>query len=183
MSESALSVLQQKLLESQDNVTHFLENLVGEVIFADVICQHSINAGISNELAVHPGQVVTHRLAALTGSTTKQRYLYAESIFVPERLPERARAQLSQSKDPIGRVLTMHGMRLEREPLTQQWSLDTHTIITDRVLAAEVVWSWAYLLTTGGLAVFAIREWFLESVLQAVARRYEADDGFTPQLL
>jgi chorismate-pyruvate lyase len=37
--------------------------------------------------------------------------------------------------------------------------------------SSEVVWSRAYRLSIDGLPIFAIREWFLSSVLQALDRQ------------
>jgi chorismate-pyruvate lyase len=171
MIELGLSVLQQKLQESSDTVTHFLEMLTGEALYADVIRQHSVAAGTANDLEVDPDHVVTHRLAVLKGCTSGRPFLYAESIFVPERLSEQMRARLAESRDPIGRVLVAHNVQLEREPLTRPEPLETHAISSEGDLASDVVWSRAYRLMIDSKPAFAIREWFLLSVLQALARQ------------
>ena len=82
------SELQRKLLDGPGTVTHFLETLTGERVIADVVRQYPVTAGANNDLEVPTGQAMTHRIAVLRGLITDRPYLYAESTFVQERLPE-----------------------------------------------------------------------------------------------
>jgi chorismate-pyruvate lyase len=165
------SGLQQLLLDNPGTVTHLLENLTGEVIFADVVRQYTIQASTGNELGVTVGHPMTHRMAVLRGRTTDLPYLYAESTFLPERLPERARAQLKRSNEPIGRVLVASGLRTGRDVLPQPNPLGADALSTIDGLASQIVSSRAYRLSIDGLPIFAIREWFFSSVLQALDRQ------------
>ena len=148
------------LLETQDSVTQFLEVLTGESLFADVVRQELVRAGPGNCLGVAAGQSVTHRIAVLKGRATDRAYVYAESIFAPERLPEQVGAQLEGTDDPIGRVLVAHGLKLKRESLPEQ-EADPEVKPVD-----EVVFTRAYRLMIDGSPVFAIREWFLRPALE-----------------
>jgi chorismate-pyruvate lyase len=161
----------QRLLDNPGTVTHFLERLTAEVIIADVVRQYSIRASTGNGLGVTVGHPMTHRMALLKGRTTELPYLYAESTFLPERLPERVRAQLDRSNnEPIGRVLFASGLRTEREILPQPGPLGADALsIIDGF--SEIVWSRAYRLSVDGVPIFAIREWFFRSVLQALERQ------------
>ena len=98
------------LRDNPDTVTHLLEALTGEPLVADVVRQ-VLAAGRSPQHARGGrGQPVTHRIAVLQGGVTMVPYVYAESAYVPGRLPEAARFQLEHTKDPIGRVLAAHGL-------------------------------------------------------------------------
>jgi chorismate--pyruvate lyase len=157
------------LLGGPDTVTHILETLTGESLAAEVICQDLAPADPGNALGVTVGQSLTHRTAVLRGRPSGVPYLYAESAFMAERLPDVARHQLAHTSDPIGRVLVAHGLPLTRDPLVQP----------DRPYPAAavraggqmgIVWARAYRLRVDGAAVFAIREWFFRSVLDALER-------------
>jgi chorismate-pyruvate lyase len=171
VTASDSSELQHLLLDNPGTVTHFLEKLTGELIFADVVEQFSIRATIGNGLGVTVGHPMTHRMAVLKGRTTDLPYLYAESTFLPERLPERARAQLDRSNEPIGRVLGACGLRPGREVLPQPDPARTDALGSIDGFSSEIVWSRAYRLSIDGLPIFAIREWFFRSVLQALDRQ------------
>ena len=164
----------EQLLESPDTVTRFLEDLTGDRIVADVVRQYPLIAGPDNALGVPAGHAITHRITVLKGSTTGVPYLYAESTFVPERLREEIWTQLEQSSDPIGRVLVAHGVGFGKEPLSQPGRVEAHAPSTDIELDSEVVLSRAYRLTIDGQPVFAIREWFLRSVLDVLDRQGRA---------
>jgi chorismate-pyruvate lyase len=165
------SELQKKLLDGPGTVTHFLETLTGERLIADVVRQYPVSASSNNDLEVPTGQAMTHRIAVLRGLMTKRPYLYAESTFVQERLPEQARDQLERTTDPIGRVLIAHKVGLIRESLPRPELVRVDVPVTDLDLGSEIVWSRTYRLTLDGRPVFAIREWFLRSVLDALDRQ------------
>lgn len=171
LTTSDSSDLQRMLLDSPDTVTHFLETITGELIFADVLRQYPVAACSDNGLGVTAGHAMIHRIAVLKGRTTDLPYIYAESMFVPERLPEQALTRLERTSDPIGRVLVAHGVRPGRQSLPQPERAGAHTPGAVAEFASEIVWSRSYRLTIDGLAVFAIREWFLRSVLDALDRQ------------
>jgi chorismate-pyruvate lyase len=174
--------LPRLLRDNPRTVTHLLEELTGEPLVADVVRQYSLPAEAGNTLGVGAGQTVTHRIAVLKGRVTSVPYVYAESAFVPARLPELARLQLEQTSDPIGRILAAHGLAYAREGSPASGPGTPGAL--DRVEGgaagasgasgasgvADVVWSRAYVLTIDGLPVFAISEWFFRSVEDALER-------------
>ncbi len=164
------SDLLRKLLDGHDAVTQVLETLTGERLIAEVARQLSLAAGADNDLDVAAGTAMTHRIAVLRGVTTNRPFLYAESMFVPERLPPQVLQQLARTSDPIGRVLVAHGVGVVREPLLGPELVEIHRPTTSIELGSEIVWSRAYRLLVDELPVFAIREWFLRTVLQALDR-------------
>jgi chorismate-pyruvate lyase len=114
---------------------------------------------------------MTHRISVLKGLNSDVPYLYAESTFVPDRLPEEVSAQLERTSDPIGRVLVANGLGMRREPLPRPEGVGAYVPSTDMEFASEIVWSRAYRLTIDNQPVFAIHEWFLRSVLDALDRQ------------
>lgn len=161
------SELQRMLLDSPDTVTHLLEDLTGEHLVADVIRQSPTRASADNSLGVDAGGAITHRAAFLKGLTTDRRYVYAESSFVSERLPAPIRSRLELTNEPIGRVLVDHRAKLEREMLARP----QRPAVPFGADTSEVVWSRAYRLLVDGTPTFAISEWFLRAVLEAIRGR------------
>jgi chorismate-pyruvate lyase len=168
---SEITHLRRTFLESAETVTRLLETLTGEVLLADVVRQYPVMAEAGNAVGVPVGQVLTQRDAVLKGRTTNASYLYAESLFAPERLPERARVQLAETDDPIGRVLAQHAAKLAREALPRPQRAGPPDGISIAASAADVVWARAYRLMIDGLPVFAISEWFFASVVEALECR------------
>jgi len=148
-------------------VTDFLEMLTGERLVADVVRQSPVVLGPDNQLEATAGHAATHRIAVLKGATTDRPYVYAETTFVGDRLPEPARGQLEGTADPIGRVLVAHGLHSGREPLAGSQGAGAHPPSTVTGSEPDIVWARAYRLIIGGQPVFAIHEWFLRSVLDA----------------
>jgi chorismate-pyruvate lyase len=174
MTASESSDLRRMLLDNPGTVTHLLETLTGEPIVADVVRQHSTPASSDNGLGVTVGHPITHRMAMLRGGTTDLPYLYAESKFVPERLPEMAQVQLDRTSDPIGRVLVAHGLKAGRQVLPQPGPLGSDALSVMAGFRFDVVWSRAYQLIIDERPVFAIREWFFRSVLEAMDREAQS---------
>jgi len=176
VTASGPSPLPRLLRDNPETVTHLLEELTGEPLVADVVRQYSLPAEARNALRVRAGQSVTHRIAVLKGGVTMVPYVYAESAFVPARLPEAARLQLEQTSDPIGRVLAAHRLTHVREdtpasgPGTPRELDDTEAGAAGAAGASPIVWSRAYTLSIDDLPVFAICEWFFRSVQHAVER-------------
>jgi chorismate-pyruvate lyase len=168
------SPLPRLLRDNPDTVTHLLEELTGEPLVADVVRQYSMPAEARNTLRVGAGQTVTHRIAVLKGSVTLVPYVYAESAFVPARLPEAARLQLAQTSDPIGRVLAAHGLTHVREDTPASGPGTPRELDGTAAGASAIVWSRAYRLTIDDLPAFAICEWFFRSVERAVERSMPA---------
>ncbi len=157
----------RRALAARPTVTQFLEELTGEPLVADVMSQRPVVPDPADGLGVAGEQGMIRRIARLR-SRGGTPYLYADTSFVPARLPPSARRRLAVGCEPIGRVLVDEGLAPVQLP-----ALGT---ILARCPgppapegAEEVVWRRAYRLALGGRPVFAIREWFLRSVLDALA--------------
>jgi chorismate-pyruvate lyase len=161
------------LRDTPSTVTHLLETLTGDSLSAEVISQCPAEAGrdgaVDRALGPGTGQSLTRRIALLRGAPSGLPYLYAESAFVPERLPDAVRRQLEGTSDPIGRVLLAHALPLAREALPPPGALSLAAALVTAG-QAEVVWARAYRLLIDGAPVFAIGEWFFRTVLDALDR-------------
>jgi chorismate-pyruvate lyase len=157
------------LRQSTGTVTELIEAATGEPLRAEVLRRETVTATVDDGLGDVPGQPRCQRVAVLRGSESEVAYLYAESVFVAERLPGSARRQLEGTDDPIGRVLVAHGLRLATEPLAPPAPSSPAPALTASG-GDDVVWARAYLLLVDGTPVFAIREWFFRPVLDALAR-------------
>jgi chorismate-pyruvate lyase len=170
--------LPRLLRDSPDSVTHLLETLTGEPLTADVLRQYSTTARAGNDLEVGVGRTITQRIVVLKGHRTGVPYVYAESVFVPERLPLQVRTELEHTSDPIGRILATRGLTLDRVGLVPPPEQAPHVL--DAVAGAVIVWARAYRFMRGDMVVFAIREWFFRSVNEAHDRRASGRTGETP---
>ena len=164
------SPLPRLLHDNPDSVTHLLEALTGAPLVADVVRQYSRPAETANALEVEAGHPLTHRIALLKGGVSMVPLVYAESAFVPGRLPAAACLQLERTSDPIGRVLTAHGLALHREDLPASGAGTPRELDLIATGASAVVWFRSYRLANDGLPVFAISEWFLRAVQDALDR-------------
>jgi chorismate-pyruvate lyase len=88
---------------------------------------------------------------------------------VPARLLEAARAQLEQTKDPIGRILAAHGFHAREDDVS--FAPDIPPALDPAAAGpSAIVWSRAHRLTIEDVPVFAICEWFFRSVHTAPER-------------
>lgn len=167
-------MLRRRLAELP-TVTGFLESLTGEPLVADVMSQGPTPSDPDDGLAVAPDNTVIRRIARLRGRGGTP-YVYADTSFVPGRLPEGARQRLAHGDDPIGRVLVDEGLEPVRLPAlgVAPWAGPDPT---GPETANQVIWRRAYRLALGGRPVFAIREWFLRPVLDALADSKRVGDG------
>jgi chorismate-pyruvate lyase len=173
MRSAQTADLRRALLESRDTVTQILERRTGEQIVADVVRHDPTVAETDNVLGVPTGHPLVDRLAVLRGGTSARAYVYAASLFVPDRLPERAQQELAGTSAPIGRILLDHGFDLARRALPEPGALGPPEFSPTAPVddgADEVIWARAYLLLLDAIPVFAIREWFYGSVLDPLDR-------------
>jgi chorismate-pyruvate lyase len=181
--------LQRLLLDSRDTATHFLEVLTGEPLLAEVVQQSSVvhqtdvvrqtpgmhdaalSSGPGGVFDVTAGEEVLRRIAVLRGRVSAIPYVYAESTYLPGRLPDPVQRRLAGTTDPIGRVLSEHGLRQRRHEVSPPQAGAPPPIDGTAAASGAVVCWRAYRLDVDEVPVFAIAEWFFRSVLDAMARR------------
>jgi chorismate-pyruvate lyase len=171
------TALERLLLDSSDTVTHLLESLTGEPLVADVLRQSSQPTGagadfdVLDVLDISVGEPVLQRIALLRGHVSGIPYAYAESAYPPGRLPEPVRRQLAQTTDPIGRVLVAHGLSRRREEVPPASGAAPPPLDAVAGTFGVVAWWRSYRLVVDDVPVFAIREWFFQSVLEAMTHQ------------
>ena len=166
--QSSAAELATALQCNRGTVTEFLEHLAGEPIDADIVSQQSGPDGDHDPFGLAPNGEVLRRAVLLTGRTTMRRFVYAESAIAAERLPGSVRRRLELSRDPIGRVLLDHHLRVRREPLAgpviaEGIGGDIATLLHGSALSRR------YRIFVGNTPAMVVSEWFLQSVPDALA--------------
>jgi chorismate-pyruvate lyase len=101
-----LSSFQRILLTMDGTVTEILEAQVWESIRIVKLFQKFLETDRAIPyLEIEPLAQVLVRKVILRGKWSHQNYIYAESILVPERLPESLRDGLLNTKKPIGQLM------------------------------------------------------------------------------
>jgi chorismate-pyruvate lyase len=159
------SELMTALLGAGGTVTRFLEQLAGEPVDARVLDQSEARADAVNLFGVARGHLLLLRAAELLGRRSGHRFVYAESVLVPSRLPAAFGARLRSSADPIGRILDDEGLAVTREPLE---GVGGHLVPTPSggtgMAAEDCLLERTYRVDAGGTPVMVIAEWFLPAL-------------------
>jgi chorismate-pyruvate lyase len=172
--QDAARVLQQALARSDGTVTAFLEWVTGESVDADVIAQTLVVATARGPLGVEPGQSIIRRQAIIRGRTSRQDYLYAETVLVPDRLPAGVPELLATTNDPIGRVLAARGFGMTRAELGSPRRTPSVARLGSTNSVAAAIFARRYRVDGADAAIMLIHEWFLPdlgTVLIGSARR------------
>ncbi|MFQ5643113.1 MAG: chorismate--pyruvate lyase family protein [Thiogranum sp.] len=114
-----LSSFQRILLTTDGTVTEILEAQLWEAIHIVKLYQDSIETQSTIPfLDIGPGTEIMVRKVLLRGKYSHKNYIYAESILMPERLPDSIRESLLETEKPIGQLIMQNRMESFREILT-----------------------------------------------------------------
>ncbi len=114
-----LSSFQRILLTTDGTVTEILEAQLWEAIHIVKLFQANIEAETAVPyLDIGPGTDTMVRKVMLRGKFSNKNYIYAESILVPDRLPDNIREGLLNTQKPIGQLIMANRMESFREILT-----------------------------------------------------------------
>jgi chorismate-pyruvate lyase len=164
---TAAGEIVEALGSHRGTVTELLEQRSGEAVDAQVLAQ--VLAPVGDEVPwrpVPPSMVVLHRSALLVGRASRRPYVYAESEICAETLPDGVRRRLESTADPIGRVLSDHGVESRREVLPGPVDhLDVDRGLTG--LLERALLSRRYRIMVGGRPSIVINEWFLPATSRA----------------
>lgn len=100
-----LSTFQRILLTTDGTVTHILEAYLFEEI--NVVKLSEKLVGITEDvphIELKKGTEVIIRKILLRGRISRRNFIYAESIIIPERLEEKFKYELLNTKTPIGKI-------------------------------------------------------------------------------
>jgi chorismate-pyruvate lyase len=167
-SRRAAVILESALLSVSGTVTAFLEEITGEALEADRVERSTAYATVLNDLNVGAGHPLAWRKAILRGRSSARAYLYAESLIVPDRLPQGICARLETTTLPIGRVLAERGFQMTRTVLGAPDRTPTIAWLGPDDSASAVIYARRYRVDSCGMPVMLIAEWFLQDLRDAI---------------
>lgn len=109
----ALSMQQQILLNTDGTVTDLIALLAGESIRITKLQQELVFERGPAALALNEPQNLLRRIVLLSGK--EKHYLYAESYFVLERMPQTMQVELLETDTPIGLLWKKARLEMYRE--------------------------------------------------------------------
>jgi chorismate-pyruvate lyase len=157
------SSLELSLEEPGTTVTILLEQLAGERIYADKRRHVMSPATTPNLLGVAKDHEVLERCAVLRGRDSLEPYVYAESLLVPSRLPQRVCERLENSDEPMGQVLDDEGVEFTRFGLPCD-DPRAPSLIRDSAPPDEYLLARRYRIEVASVPVVVIAEWFLPAL-------------------
>jgi chorismate-pyruvate lyase len=178
-----LDALDRMVLTADGTVTTLLEAGTGEPIVTRTIRQ-SGPATLDRLRAVSgcwwqpdvsllglaPGDRLMARQVTLTGALTGVVYVLAESLVVPDRLPEWFAGSLAQTGSSLGRLLAAGRLETRRE--IQQIDTERAGEAADHldIWPSATLVRRSYTILIGQRAVAAVTEWLVPGRLAATAR-------------
>jgi chorismate-pyruvate lyase len=162
--------LDRALQAHQGTVTEFLEVLAGESVDADKLAPQPTDRS-STVLGGAPTQVITRRTVVLRGRRTLRPLVFADSLLAVDRLPPAARSELESTNEPIGRVLALHGVAVQRRELPESPRPPSLSDAALAQLVRNAPLSRSYCLLLNGDPAIEIHEWFLPAVEEALRGR------------
>jgi len=111
-----LSVFQRIILTTDGTLTEILEAYLSEKIRL-VKLSETIESMTQDNLLLDicNGQEVIERKILLQGKISRNNWIYAESILVPDRLDEKLKNGLLVSQEPMGRLWLEHRLETFKE--------------------------------------------------------------------
>lgn len=111
-----LSTFQRILLTTDGTVTEILEAYLFEKIQVVKLSQTPVilKKGLK-QLKLQKESNVIERKILLQGKVSRKNFIYAESIFVPDRFDQKIQAGLEKSRKPIGQIWLEYKIETFRE--------------------------------------------------------------------
>ena len=154
-------LLQEVLLQTDGTVTNLLELFTGEEIYVE-----KVTAGLYSsecewpKVELEPDPIV--RDVLLCGKSTGLRYIFAHTHLFPEALAPPIQRRLSETSDPIGKVL--REFRLESFRQIEERGCRPMPVVAQmlgRASSDRMQWR-RYSVISGGTTVMEITEVFSE---------------------
>ncbi len=161
---SALSTFQRILLTTDGTVTDILEAYLFEQIRVAKLSEQIVS--LSHDIPsmeLKEGTQVIIRKVLLQGKISRKNFIFADSIIVPERLDERFRDALLETKMPIGKLWFEQRVETFKEMLHS--SKETTGDLADyfNIQPSDNMFSRTYRVVTNRKFVMMITEKFPES--------------------
>lgn len=113
---SILSPFQRILLTTDGTLTDILEAYLFESVQIVKLSEELVFIGQDiHPLDLKTGSEVIERKILLQGKISRNNFIYAESIIVPERLEENFKTSLLNSQIPLGRLWLAHKLETFKE--------------------------------------------------------------------
>nr|CCW77407.1 conserved hypothetical protein [uncultured Gammaproteobacteria bacterium] len=151
------SILQSILLDTDGTVTDIIRHITGDTIRVTKIEQRLVYDNEPRLLQLDEESRLLHRTILLSG---RKHYLYAESVFVMDRMSEFMRTQLLESQVPIGQLWQQERMESFRE-IIERGSERNHSLLEYFPdLETDIFLYRTYLVYKGGEPLGLITEKF-----------------------
>jgi chorismate-pyruvate lyase len=164
ISPSDLSTFQRILLTTDGTVTDILEAYLFEQIRVVKLSEHLVS--LAHEIPsmdLKEGTEVIVRKILLQGKISRKNVIYAESIIVPEKLEEKFRKALLETKVPIGKIWFEQKVETFKEILDSQKELAGDLADYFNIERSDEMLSRTYRVVTNRQTVMTITEKFPES--------------------
>lgn len=161
---SQLSIFQRILLITDGTLTKILETYVHEDLQVVKLSEEKQVTSQNNPLLeLTVGQEIITRKIVLQGKSTKNNWLYAESILVLERLQEEFKEKLLHSKQPIGKLWLESRMETYKEIVLVDREQANDLASLFRIEREEYLLYRTYLVFSNNKPIILITEKFPES--------------------
>jgi chorismate-pyruvate lyase len=161
---STLSTFQRILLTTDGTVTDILEAYLFEQIRVVKLSEQLVS--LSHDIPameLKQGTEVIVRKILLQGKISRKNFIYADSIIVPERLDERFREALLETKMPIGKIWFEQRVETFKEILDSSKEAPGEIAEHFTMQPSERLLSRTYRVVTNRKSVMMITEKFPES--------------------
>jgi chorismate-pyruvate lyase len=159
-----LSVFQRIILTTDGTVTEILEAYLSEKISL-VKLSETIEPMTQDNLPldITHGQEVIERKILLQGKISRNNWVYAESILVPDRLDEKLKNGLLVSQEPMGRLWIEHRLETFKEIVDSAREPAEDLADYFKINRSDILLSRTYRVFSGRRPVILITEKFPET--------------------
>jgi len=162
-----LSPFQRILLTTDGTLTDILEAYLFESIQVVKLSEELVTTTENIlPLELKNESEVIERKILLQGKISRNNFIYAESVIVPERLEERFKNRLLDSRIPIGRLWLEHRMETFKEIIDSGKEMANELSCYFNVKAEENILYRTYRLFNNHVPIMMITEKFPESYFQ-----------------
>lgn len=160
---SVAALLQETLLRTDGTVTELLELFTDEAIGIEKVTAAEFTAECHRAKCDLESDLVV-RDVILTGQTTGEPYIFAHSHLFAEALPRAVFHRLSETSDPIGKVLKEYRVETFRQ-IDERGRRRMPPIaeLLGKAKTDQMVWR-RYSVIVGGLVIMEITEVFSEQL-------------------
>ena len=159
-----LSVFQRIILTTDGTLTEILEAYLSEKIKLVKLSEtiEPVTQNISL-LDINCGQEVITRKILLQGKISRNNWVYAESILVPDRLDEKLKNGLLVSQEPMGRLWLEHRLETFKEIVDSAREAAEDLADYFKIEKSDKLLSRTYRVFSGHRPIILITEKFPES--------------------